>query len=32
MFHNREELENLPFFYPGCQNFDISEKLTEIVS
>ena len=32
MFDNREKLENLAIFYPGGHNFDLSEKLTEIIS
>ena len=32
MFDNREKLENLVIFGPGGHNFDVSEKLTEIVS
>ena len=32
MFDNREKLEKFAIFGPGGHNFDISEKLTEIVS
>ena len=32
MFDNREKLENFAIFSLGCHNFDLSEKLTEIVS
>ena len=32
MFENREKLENFAIFGPGSHNFDLSEKLTEIVS
>ena len=32
MFDNHEKLENLAIFWPWGRNFDLSEKLTEIVS
>ena len=32
MFDNREKLENFAIFGPGGHNFDLGEKLTEIVS
>ena len=32
MFAIREKLENFAFFAPGGNNFDPSEKMTEIVS
>ena len=32
MFDNGEQLENLVIFGPGGHNFDLSEKVTEIVS
>ena len=32
MFDNREQLENLAILWPCGHNFDLSEKLAEIVS